>query len=133
MISGGHIKPDCYKSFNEQKAAFGIEEARKLNSFELANLKEFVRFIKDNNLADEVDLVETRAVDVFLDNSTWAEALSSYESLQATGAHVDHIKAFNSEEVESVSLSCYCHVEYLLRPSGIQLSSRTRCYLISCL
>lgn len=75
--NGGHIKPDCYKHFTSFQKKYGTEEAIKLCKFEMRNMRASVSFIKEQGLAEACDLVETRAVDVFMTADAWKDAKAS--------------------------------------------------------
>ncbi|KAF5700703.1 FAD dependent oxidoreductase [Fusarium globosum] len=62
LCAGGHIKPDRYKSFEKYQSRYGTEAAKKLSNFEQENMIEFIKFIKDNEWAGDVDLVEATAL-----------------------------------------------------------------------
>lgn len=99
---GGHIKPDCYKNFNELSKTVGREVAKIQCRFEMENLIETVSFIKEQGLADEVDLIETRATDVYMNKKAWEAALDSYQNLRRAAGEQPHIRVLSGIEAQQV-------------------------------
>jgi hypothetical protein len=66
------------------------------------NLTETVRFIKEQGLAKEIDLVETRATDVYMNEKAWQAALSSYQNLRRAAGKQPHIRILSGVEAQQV-------------------------------
>lgn len=104
--NGGHIKPDCYKHFAAFQSKYGTQEAIRLCRFEMENMRDSVAFIRAQGLAGVCDLVETRAVDVFMTPEAWRDALVSIEAYREAAGPINHIEMHDPEQMEKeVSLS----------------------------
>lgn len=66
------------------------------------NRSDALKFIKELNSADAIDLVDLRSADVFMTLYGWNEALSSYNGLKQTGADVSMIKLLTAQEALDV-------------------------------
>ncbi|RKL33615.1 hypothetical protein BFJ72_g9839 [Fusarium proliferatum] len=105
--NGGHIKPDCYRGFTSYSILHGTDVAKAQCEFEAANYQETARFIHENNLAAEVDLVQYRSADVYLTPESWKTGLSSYNGFKESGGDVSHINVLSKAEAEeSLRVKC---------------------------
>lgn len=68
-------------------------------------MKASVAFVREQGLADECDLVETRAVDFFMKPESWKSASESLAAYAEAGGQVDEITAHDREEAEQVCWS----------------------------
>ncbi|KAM5350019.1 hypothetical protein ACJ41O_006524 [Fusarium nematophilum] len=93
--NGGHIKPDLYRGFSAVAEQFSTLDAVKQCHFEAANHKETVAFIRKQNLAEEISLVEYRSADVFLNRAAWEDAKASYGALEANQGDVSQIRVLD--------------------------------------
>lgn len=66
---------------------------------------ECVEFIKDQDLADAIDLVETRAVDFFMNEESWLDANDSLKHYKEAGGDLAGIVAHGKEEADLVRLN----------------------------
>ncbi|KAG4294238.1 hypothetical protein FPRO06_00823 [Fusarium proliferatum] len=105
--NGGHIKPDCYRGFTSYSILHGTDVAKAQCEFEAANYQETARFIHENNLAAEVDLVQYRSADVYLTPESWKTGLSSYNGFKESGGDVSDINVLSkAESEESLRVKC---------------------------
>lgn len=76
---------------------------------EAANRRETVAFIRENGLAEEVDLAEHRSADVYLTEKAWKAGLKSYNDFKAAGGDVSEIHPLGKTEAEEQLriTSCY--------------------------
>ncbi|KFA45977.1 hypothetical protein S40293_09208 [Stachybotrys chartarum IBT 40293] len=100
--NGGHIKPDCYKNFARYEIQYGSEMAKKMCQFEIDNRKETIRFIKEQNLVSAAELIETRAVDFFMDKEAWKVAKHSLARYTAAGGDFNDIMTHDQPNAEKV-------------------------------
>ncbi|PVH75270.1 FAD dependent oxidoreductase [Cadophora sp. DSE1049] len=98
--NGGHIKPDCYKSFENRQKKYGTEIAKTLCRFEVENMNDCVKFIRDQGWANDIDLDETRSVDFFMTEDGWKEAKECLKKYDEAGGNLVDIKAFEKVETE---------------------------------
>lgn len=100
LCLGGHIKPDCYRGFTSYSILHGTDVAKAQCEFEALNYQETAKFIQENSLAAEVDLVQYRSADVYLTPESWETGLSSYNSFKEFGGNVSDIHVLSKEEAE---------------------------------
>ncbi|KAI3586814.1 FAD dependent oxidoreductase, partial [Fusarium oxysporum f. sp. albedinis] len=98
--NGGHIKPDCYRGFTSYSLLHGTDVAKAQCEFEAVNYQETAKFIQENNLAAEVDLVQYRSADVYLTPESWKTGLASYNGFKESGGDVSDINVLSKAEVE---------------------------------
>lgn len=77
--------------------------AKRLCDFEKENMRDVVKFIKDEGHAGAVDLVETSAVDFFMDKTAWEDAKESLELMEKAGGNMDGIQKLEKEDADKVS------------------------------
>ncbi|KAH7125800.1 FAD dependent oxidoreductase [Dactylonectria macrodidyma] len=99
--NGGHIKPDCYKNFASYQRRHGTEVAKSLCRFELDNMRESVKFITEQGLAETVDLVETKSVDFFMTQKAWVDAQESLKLYSKANGDLREIEAYDKAEAEN--------------------------------
>ncbi|KAF5228925.1 hypothetical protein FAUST_10724 [Fusarium austroamericanum] len=99
--NGGHIKPDCYRSFATFQKLYGTDQAISLCRFEMENMKEFVKFIREQGLAEAIDLVETRSVDFFMNAQSWSEAQESIKLYKEAAGDLPDIEVHGADETET--------------------------------
>ncbi|KAK6851478.1 oxidoreductase OrdL [Apiospora arundinis] len=112
--NGGHIKPDCYRGFTSYSIVHGSEVAKAQCTFEAVNYRETVAYIKENGLAEEIDLVQYRSADVFCSEKSWQAGLAAYKGFKEAGGDVSEIVVFEKAEAEEklrVS-NCYGAITY---------------------
>ncbi|KAG7421074.1 putative oxidoreductase OrdL [Fusarium oxysporum f. sp. rapae] len=98
--NGGHIKPDCYRGFSSYSILHGTDVAKAQCEFEAVNYRETAKFIQENNLAEEVDLVQYRSADVYLTPESWKTGLASYNGFKESGGNVSEIHVLSKAEAE---------------------------------
>ncbi|KXH66313.1 hypothetical protein CSAL01_06816, partial [Colletotrichum salicis] len=98
--NGGHIKPDCYRGFTAYSKLHGPKVAVAQCTFEAANHRETLSFIRENGLGEEIDLVEYRSADVYLTENTWKAGLASYNGFKEAGGDVSEITVLSKAEAE---------------------------------
>lgn len=103
---GGHIKPDAYRGFLDYKAMHGSDVARQQCTFELANVYELSKFIREQGLAEAVDLVETRSFDAFMAKGGLQKAKASYSAFKEAGGDVSQIHFHDEDTAAEVLPSC---------------------------
>jgi hypothetical protein len=80
----------------------GPEIARQQCEFERANQEDLSAFIKDQGLADIVDLINYRSADCFMTEETWERGLASYQGFSKVGGIVKDINILTAEEAREV-------------------------------
>jgi L-2-hydroxyglutarate oxidase LhgO len=102
--NGGHIKPGRIHSFAWWEQVHGTDIAVKQVALEKANYEETVKFIKQEGLVEEVDLVELRAVDVCMNDTALAKIKTCWERLSRTGVDTSDMEFQQGPTATDVSM-----------------------------
>ncbi|KAF4956240.1 hypothetical protein FSARC_11639 [Fusarium sarcochroum] len=95
LASGATGRNDCYKNFAPYQRRYGTEVAKSLCRFELDNMRESVKFIKEQGLAGAISLVETKSVDFFMTQRAWDDAKESLKLYAEADGGLSEIKAYD--------------------------------------
>lgn len=68
-------------------------------------MKDCVEFIREQGLADAIDLVETRSVDFFMNDESWQDAKVSLRRYKEAGGHLGGIEVHEKHEADQVGSS----------------------------
>ena len=80
--NGGHIKCSPYVEYAGLKARFGVQQAKKLLSFQRRNLAVILDFVRQNDLLKASEAREVQTVDVFTDEEMWIKAKRMVQELR---------------------------------------------------
>ena len=69
-----HVKCSPYVEYAGLKARFGVQQAKKLLSFQRRNLAVILGFVRQNELLKASEDREVQTVDVFTDEEMWIKA-----------------------------------------------------------
>jgi hypothetical protein len=87
--NGGHLTRNVFSSFLARQAAHNTSEAVKAYILEQYTADALARFVADNNLEDEVDLVEGGHVTIFRSEEEETDARKNWEAAKAAGLDVN--------------------------------------------
>lgn len=105
--NGGHIKPGRIHSFDHWSKDHGVHVAAKQIALEKANHEETVRFIQEQGLAEEVDLVLLRAVYACMNQESLEKIQACWDGLKCAGVDMSDMDFLKGEKAAEVSIFCH--------------------------
>ncbi|KAH6902643.1 FAD dependent oxidoreductase-domain-containing protein [Coprinopsis sp. MPI-PUGE-AT-0042] len=110
--NGGHLTPSVFLDFHNREVLYGAEEAIKSYKLENYTAESLVRFIQDDELEDELDLVHGRHVTLFVTPEEEALAKVDFEAAQKAGlGGLESVKFVDGETMEKTRGSAFPGVE----------------------
>ncbi|EKM59345.1 uncharacterized protein PHACADRAFT_249776 [Phanerochaete carnosa HHB-10118-sp] len=105
--NGGHINPPLWNDWKNLKARYGEKDARKLNSFRLAHVRELQAIASREDILKESQVRVTEHLEVFFTQDDFTEEREALEEWKEDGPEVaqEYVAYAGTEAQEKFSLS----------------------------
>jgi len=105
--NGGHLLPNAFSGFIARKTTFNTSEAIKSYILEQHNSHGLLKFLKDRNLQDDVDLSEGGHVKLFETLDEEIAERQDFEAAQKAGLDLTAIRWIDNQEFVEVKKMQY--------------------------
>lgn len=101
--NGGHLTASVFEDFSQRSQSFGVDEALRHYAHEQHTVAAIIQILKDHDLTDRVDLVETSRLDLIFTKEEAEARRRDYEMAKEAGVDLHAVHWVDGKEMNEVS------------------------------